>query len=69
MKVAAGKMVVGQGIVRIGVGEAIAMRSLITIINNLKERYPGLDVEFDVNLNANLLSKLNWMKRVCISGA
>jgi len=58
LKVAAGKMVVGQGLVRIGVGEAIAIRSLITIINSLKERYPGLDVEFDVNLNANLLSKL-----------
>jgi DNA-binding transcriptional LysR family regulator len=58
LKVAAGKMVVGQGLVRIGAGEAIAMRSLITIINSLIERYPGLDVEFDFNLNANLLSKL-----------
>ncbi|MGE8163666.1 LysR family transcriptional regulator [Paraburkholderia sp. NPDC080076] len=58
LRVAAGKLVVGQGLVRIGVGEVIAMRSLITIINRLKERYPGLDVEFDVNLNANLLSKL-----------
>lgn len=58
LRVAAGKLQVGQGLVRIGVGEVIALRSLITIINELKQRYPGLDVEFDVNLNANLLSKL-----------
>jgi DNA-binding transcriptional LysR family regulator len=58
LRVAAGKLAVGQGLVRIGVGEAVAMRSLITIINRLKERYPGLDVEFDVNLNASLLDKL-----------
>jgi DNA-binding transcriptional LysR family regulator len=58
LRVAAGKLVVGEGLVRIGVGEVIALRSLITIINRLKERYPGLDVEFDVNLNMNLLIKL-----------
>lgn len=58
LRVAAGKLVVGQGLVRIGVGEVIALRSLITIINHLKHKYPGLDVEFDVNLNAHLLSKL-----------
>jgi len=58
LRVAAGKLVVGQGIVRIGVGEVIALRSLITIINELKARYPGLHVEFDVNLNAHLLTKL-----------
>lgn len=58
LKVAAGKVQVGHGLLRIGVGEIIALRSLISIINELKRRYPGLDVEFDVNLNANLLDKL-----------
>lgn len=58
LRIAAGKIVVGQGLVRIGVGEVIALRSLNTIISRLKERYPGLHVEFDVNLNANLLNKL-----------
>jgi len=58
LRIAAGKLVIGQGLVRIGVGEVIALRSLGTIISQLKERYPGLGVEFDVNLNANLLNKL-----------
>lgn len=59
LRLAAGKPeVIAHGVVRIGLGEVIAAYSLVAIINQLKLRYPGLGVEFEIDLNANLLSKL-----------
>ena len=58
LRLAAGKPDMVQGVVKIGVGEVIAARSLVAMINELKRFFPGLDVEFDVDLNANLKHKL-----------
>jgi DNA-binding transcriptional LysR family regulator len=43
---------------KIGLGEAIATRFLVEIINELKRCYPQMEVEFDVDLNAHLVRKL-----------
>lgn len=58
LRMAAGTLRVEQGVVRIGIVEMIAMSFLTPIINQLEQRYPGVEVEFDVNLNASLLGKL-----------
>jgi DNA-binding transcriptional LysR family regulator len=58
LRLAAGKPDMVQGVVKIGVGEVIAARSLVAMINELKRYFPGLDVEFDVDVNANLKHKL-----------
>ena len=58
LRLAAGKPDMGQGVVKIGLGEAIATRCLIGIINELKRSYPEMGVEFDVDLNAHLVRKL-----------
>lgn len=55
---AAGQAALERGVLRIGVGEVIAARSLVALINELKIRFPGLDVEFDIDLNAGLVRKL-----------
>ncbi|KAF3996470.1 LysR family transcriptional regulator [Glaciimonas immobilis] len=59
LRLVAGKPEITTGVVKIGLGEVIAARSLVAIINTLKQRYPGLAVEFDIDLNASLLSKLS----------
>lgn len=58
LRLAAGKPDMVQGVIRIGLGEAIATRSLVAIINELKQRYPDMEVEFDISLNADLVRKL-----------
>jgi len=58
LRLAAGRPDMVQGVIKIGLGEAIATRSLVAIINELKRRYPDLDVEFDIDLNMNLVRKL-----------
>jgi DNA-binding transcriptional LysR family regulator len=58
LRLAAGKPDMGQGVVKIGLGEAIATRCLVEIINELKRCYPEMGVEFDVDLNAHLVRKL-----------
>jgi DNA-binding transcriptional LysR family regulator len=58
LRLAAGKPDLELGALRIGVGEVIAAQSLVALINELKVRFPGLDVEFDIDLNAGLLRKL-----------
>jgi DNA-binding transcriptional LysR family regulator len=58
LRLAAGKPDMVQGAVKIGVGEVIAARSLVAMINELKRFFPGLDVEFDVDVNARLKHKL-----------
>jgi DNA-binding transcriptional LysR family regulator len=58
LRLAAGKPDMGQGVVKIGLGEAIATRCLVAIINELKRCYPDMGVEFDVDLNAHLVRKL-----------
>lgn len=58
LRLAAGKPDMVQGVIKIGLGEAIATRSLVAIINELKRRFPDMEVEFDIDLNANLVRKL-----------
>lgn len=58
LRLAAGKPDMVQGVVKIGLGEAVATSSLVAIINELKRRFPTLDVEYDIDLNANLVRKL-----------
>lgn len=58
LRLAAGKPDMVLGVIKIGLGEAIATRSLVAIINELKRRYPDAEVEFDIDLNANLVRKL-----------
>jgi DNA-binding transcriptional LysR family regulator len=58
LRLAAGKPDMVQGVIKIGLGEAIATRSLVAIINELKARFPEIEVEFDIGLNADLLRKL-----------
>ena len=58
LRLAAGKPEMVQGVIKIGLGEAIATRSLVAIINELKRRYPEMEVEFDIGLNADLVRKL-----------
>jgi DNA-binding transcriptional LysR family regulator len=58
LRYAAGKAALERGTLRIGVGEVIAARSLVALINELKLRFPGLDIEFDIDLNAGLVRKL-----------
>lgn len=58
LRLAAGKTDAELGALRIGVGEVIAAQSLVSLLNELKARFPGLDVEFDIDLNAGLVRKL-----------
>lgn len=58
IRLTAGKPSITSGGVKIGMGEAIAAHSLLAVVNALKARYPGLAVEFDIDLNASLLQKL-----------
>ena len=58
LRLAAGRPDVGQRVVKIGLGEAIATRYLIVIINELKRCYPAMGVEFDGDLNTHLVRKL-----------
>lgn len=58
LRLAAGKPEMVQGVIKIGLGEAIATRSLVAIINELKGRYPEIEVEFDIGLNADLVRKV-----------
>jgi DNA-binding transcriptional LysR family regulator len=58
LRLAAGKPDMVQGVIKIGLGEAIATRSLAAIVNELKCRYPELEVEFDIGLNTDLVRKL-----------
>ena len=41
LRLAAGKPDMVQGVVKIGVGEVIAARSLVAMINELKRYFPG----------------------------
>jgi DNA-binding transcriptional LysR family regulator len=58
LQLAAGKPDMVRGVIKIGLGEAIAMRSLVALINELKRRYDDIEVEFDIDLNAHLVRKL-----------
>jgi DNA-binding transcriptional LysR family regulator len=58
LRLAAGKPDMVQGVIKIGLGEAIATRCLVEIITELKQRYPDMEVEFDVDLNTHLVRKL-----------
>jgi DNA-binding transcriptional LysR family regulator len=58
LRLAAGKPDMVQGVIKIGLGEAIATGRLVAIINELKRCYPEMGVEFDVDLNAHLVRKL-----------
>jgi DNA-binding transcriptional LysR family regulator len=58
LRLAAGKPDMVQGVIKIGLGEAIATRSLAPIVDELKRRYPEMEVEFDIDLNAHLQRKL-----------
>src|ERR1700682_532619 len=58
LRLAAGRADMELGALRICVGEVIATQSLVALINELKDRFPGLDVEFDIDLNAGLVRKL-----------
>lgn len=58
LKLAARKPDMVQGVIKIGLGEAIATRCLVAIISELKRCYPEMGVEFDVDLNAQLVRKL-----------
>lgn len=58
LRLAANKPDIVDGVVKIGVGEVIAARSLVKLITELKRRFPTLNVEFDIDLNAGLVRKL-----------
>lgn len=58
LRLAAGTPDLVRGVVRIGLGEVVAATSLVAIINELKRRYPTLEVEYDIDLNANMVRKL-----------
>src|SRR6266550_2256284 len=58
LRLAAGKADLELGALRIGVGEVIAAQSLVALINALKDRFTGLEVEFDIDLNAGLVRTL-----------
>jgi len=58
LRLAAGKPEMVEGVVKIGLGEAVATTSLVQIIHELKRRFPSLDVEYDIDLNAHLVRKL-----------
>ncbi len=57
LRLAAGKPDM-QGAIKIGLGEAIATRSLVAIVDELKRRYPDMEVEVDIDLNTHLVRKL-----------
>jgi DNA-binding transcriptional LysR family regulator len=58
LRLAAGRPDMVHGVVKVGLGEAVATSSLVAIINELKRRFPSLDVEYDIDLNAHLVRKL-----------
>ena len=55
---AAGKADIALGSLRIGAPESIAVQSLVDLLNRLKHHFPALDIEFDIDLNADLVRKL-----------
>lgn len=59
LRLAAGKPAMAHGVLKMGLGEVIAWRSLVALFNALKQRYPGMGIEFQVDLNANLLRLLS----------
>jgi DNA-binding transcriptional LysR family regulator len=59
LRLAAGRPEMVQGVLKMGVGEVVAWRSLVALYNAVKQRYPGLGVEFQVDLNTNLLRMLS----------
>ncbi len=59
LRMAAGRLEMLQGVVKLGVGEVIAWRSMVPLFNGMKQRYPGLDIGFHVDLNTNLLRMLS----------
>ena len=58
LRMAAGRRQLVQGLVKIGLGEVIAMRSLVSMMGELKRLCPGMDIEFEVDVNARLLQRL-----------
>jgi DNA-binding transcriptional LysR family regulator len=58
LRMVAGRPEMVHGVIKIGLGEAIAAQSLVAILDELKQRYPATDVEFDVDLNTHLVRKL-----------
>jgi DNA-binding transcriptional LysR family regulator len=48
-----------SGTVRVGVAEMVAISWLADFVSTLHKGFPNLKLEFDVNLTADLLSKLN----------
>lgn len=59
LRMAAGRPEMLQGTLKLGVGELIAGRSLVALVNGLKQRYPEMAIEFQVDLNSNLLRLLS----------
>ena len=59
LRLAAGKPAMAHSVLKIGLGEVIAWRSLVALFNALKQRHPGMGIEFQVDLNANLLRLLS----------
>lgn len=59
LRMAAGRPEMLQGTLKLGVGELIAWRSLVALVNGLKQRYPEMTIEFQVDLNSNLLRLLS----------
>lgn len=58
LRMAAGKMQVLQGVIRIGMGEVIAAQSLVSIMDEVKSQFSEAEIEFDVDLNLHLARKL-----------
>src|ERR1044072_6490958 len=48
-----------SGTVRVGVAEMVAITWLVDFVSTLHKGLPNLNLEFDVNLTADLLTKLN----------
>ena len=59
LKAAAGFHSGLTGTIRLGVSEVIALSWLDRLLNRVDERYPGVNVELDVDLSARLVKKLS----------
>lgn len=58
LRLAAGKPEMVQGVIKIGLGEVIATQSLLGIIDEVKQRFPDAEIEFDIDVNTHLVRKL-----------
>ncbi len=59
LRMVAGRPELVQSVIKIGMGEAVAARSLVAIIDGLKQRHPDAEVAFEIDLNVQLMGKLS----------